>query len=98
MINLRNINRNQSNRSEEDFDFCSESVQSKEESKSQHSQSFEDLVETFKHKRATSNTRTEDKTVIKTKKIREAKKFELYKKKVPIIDVCLALITIPTMG
>ena len=33
---------NQSNRSEGDFDFCSESDQSKEESKSKHSQSSED--------------------------------------------------------
>ena len=74
---------NQSNRSEGDFDFGSESDQSKEESKSQHSQSYEDLVETFKHKRVTSNTRTEDKTVISMReKNREARKFELYKKSV----------------
>ena len=33
---------NQLNRSEGDFDFCSESEQSKEESKSKHSQSSED--------------------------------------------------------
>ena len=32
------------------------------------------------------------------KKIREARKFELYKKKVFIIDVCLALISTPTRG
>ena len=60
---------NQSNRSEADFDFGSESDQSNEESKSQHSKSSEDLVETFKHKRTTRNTRTEDKTVINMKKI-----------------------------
>ena len=41
---------NQSNRSERNFDFDSESDKSKEESKSQHNQSSEDLVETFKHK------------------------------------------------
>ena len=51
---------NQSNRSEGDFGFGSESDQSKEESKIQHSQSSENLVETFKHKRVTSNTRTDD--------------------------------------
>ena len=59
---------NLSNRSEGDFDFGSESDQSKEESKNQHSQSYEDLVETIKHKRVTSNTRTEDKTVNTMKK------------------------------
>ena len=32
------------------------------------------------------------------KKIREARKFELYKKKVFIIDVCLALISTPLGG
>ena len=93
---LRYINRNQSNRSEGDFDFYVKIDKSKEESKSKHSQSSEDLVETFKHKRATSNTRTEDKIVIKMNIIRDARKFELYKKKVFIIDVCLALINIPT--
>ena len=77
---------NQLNRSEGDFDFGSESDKSKEESKSQHSQSSEDLVETFKHKRATSNT-TDDKIVINMKKIREAREFESYKKKVSIIEV-----------
>ena len=33
------------------FDFVSESDQSNEESKSKHSQSSEDKVETFKHKK-----------------------------------------------
>ena len=70
----------------------------KRRQKSQHSQSSEDLVETFKHKRASSNTRTEDKIVIKMKIIREARKFELHKKKVSIIDVCLALISTFTRG
>ena len=75
---------NQSNRS--DGDFGRESDQSKEESKSQHNQSYEDLVETFKHKRAKSNTKTDDKIAINMKKIREAREFESYKKKVSIID------------
>ena len=44
---------NQSNRFEGDFDFGVKIDQSKEE-KSQHSQSSEDLVENFKHKRGTS--------------------------------------------
>ena len=83
---------NQSNRSETDFDFDSESDQSKKLSKSKHSQSSKDLAETFKHKRATSNTRTDDKTIINMKKIREAREFELYKKKVSIISVCYFLI------
>ena len=78
---------NQSNRSEGDFDFGREPDKSKEESKSQHSKFSEDLVETFKHKRAKSNTRTDDKIFINMKKIREAREFELYKKKVSIIDV-----------
>ena len=78
---------NQSNRYEADFDFGSESDQSKEDSKSQHSQSSEDLVETFKHKRAKSNTRADNKIIINMKKIREAREFESYKKKVSIIDV-----------
>ena len=78
---------NQSNRSEGDFDFGSESDKSKEESKSQHSQSSEDLIDTFKHKIAKSNTRTDDKIVINMKKIREAREFESYKKKVSIIEV-----------
>ena len=77
---------NQANRTEGNFDFCSESDISKKESKSQHSQSSEDLVETLKHKRAKSNTRTDDKIVINMKKIREAREFESYKKKVSIID------------
>ena len=89
---------NQSNRSEADFDFGSESDQSKEESKSQHSQSSEGLVEIFKHKRAKSNTRTDDKIVINMKKIREAREFESYKKKVSIIDVCFFLISPPLGG
>ena len=80
---------NQSNRSEGDFEFGSESDQSKEESKSKHSQSSEDLVETFRHKRATSNTRTDDKADINMKKTRETREFELYKKKVSIINVSL---------
>ena len=86
---------NQLNRSEEDFDFCSESDQSKDESKSKHSQSSEDLVETFKHKRSLSNTRTDDKTIIYMKKIREVREFELYKKKVSLIDVYSVLINTP---
>ena len=86
---------NQSNRSQGDYDFCSELEQSKEESKSKHIQSSEDLVETFKHKRATSNTRTEDKALIKMKVIREAREFDLYKKKVSIIDVYSVLISTP---
>ena len=89
---------NQSNRSEGDYDFCSELEQSKEESKSKHIQSSEDLVETLKHKRATSNTRTDDKTIINMKKIREAREFELYKKKVSIIDVCSVLTSTPLGG
>ena len=78
---------NQSNRSEGDFDFGSESEKSKEESKNQHSQSSEDLVKTFKHKRAKINTRTDYKILINMKKIREAREFESYKKKVSIIEV-----------
>ena len=89
---------NQSNRSEGDFDFGSESDQSKEESKSKHSQSSEESVETFKHKRTTSNTRTDNKTIINMKKIREAREFELYKKKLSIIDVCSVLISSPLRG
>ena len=95
---MKYINRNQSNRSEGDFDFYVKIDKLKRREKSQHSQSSEDLVETFKHKRATSNTKTEDKTVIKMNIIRKARKFELYKKKVFIIDVCLALISTPTRG
>ena len=64
---------NQSNESEGDFDFGRESDQSKEENKRKHSQSSENLVETFKHKRASSNTRTDDKTIINMKKIKEAR-------------------------
>ena len=86
---------NQSNRSEADFYFGSESDQSKEESKSQHSRSSEDSVGTFKHKRAASNTWTDDKTIINMKKIREAREFELSKKKVSIIDVYSVLISTP---
>ena len=44
------------------------------------------LLETF-HKRGTSNIKTNDKTIIYMKKIREAREFELYNKKVSIIDV-----------
>ena len=44
--------------------------------KIQHIQTSEDLVETFKHKKATSNTRTDDKTIIYMKKISEAREFE----------------------
>ena len=60
--------------------FCE--PESKEESKSKHSQFSEDYLKTFKHKRATSNTRTDDKTIIYMNKIREAREFELYKKSV----------------
>ena len=97
MFNLRYAN-GQSNKSERDFDFGCESDQSKEDMKSQYSQSSEDLVETFKHKRDTSNTRTDDKTIINMKKIREAREFQLYKKKVSIIDVCSVLISTLTRG
>ena len=72
---------NQSNSSKGDFDFGSESDQSKEESKSQHSQSSEDLVETFKHKRATSNIRTDDKTIINMKKIGRQENLSYIKRK-----------------
>ena len=78
---------NQANRSDGDFEFGCESDQSKVESKSQHSLSSGDLVETFNHKRAKSNTRTDDKIVINMKKIREARGFESNKKKLSIIDV-----------
>ena len=88
----------QSDRSEGDFDFGSESDQSKEESKSMHSQPSEDLVDTFKHKRATSNTRTDDKTIINMKKIWEAREIELYKNKVSIVNVCFVLISTPREG
>ena len=97
MIYLRYINRNQSNRSEADFDFYVKIDYSKEERKVSIVNLLK-IIETFKHKRATSNTRTDDKTVIKMKIIREARKFELYKKKVSIIYVCLALISTPTRG
>ena len=73
---------NQSKKSEGDYDFCSKLEQSKEESKSKHIQSSEDLVETLKHKRATSNTRTDDKTIINMKKISEAREFEFFKRSV----------------
>ena len=47
LFNLSVLMDNQSNRHEADFDFGSESDQSKEESKSKHGQSYEDLVETL---------------------------------------------------
>ena len=87
------INGKQSNESEGNFDFGSKSNQSKEENKSKHCQSSEDLVEIFKHKRATSNTRTDDKAIINMKKIKEAREFELYKNKESIIDVCFVIIS-----
>ena len=86
----------QSNRSEGDFEFFCE-PESKEESKSKHSQFSEDYLKTFKHKRATSNTRTDDKTIIYMNKIREAREFELYKK-VSITYFYSVLISIPLGG
>ena len=52
-------------------------INQKREQKSAYSQSSEDFAETFKDKSSTSNTRTDDKTVINMKKIREAREFEL---------------------
>ena len=86
LFNLKYINGHQSNRSEGDFDFGRISDQSKEESKSQHIQSSEDLVETFSIKELKA-IRTDNKIVINMKKIREVRKCESYKKKVSIIDV-----------